>query len=137
MPKWEILRKIGSSAPGSNQIGRQEDELCLCGDLVRHWPNADYPPRAGRQTVLLCRRGLFAVGRMVAADGAFPGPSFFHGWMGWVFKIVLGISLVALCLIFLRQKKQSEPPDDRSLEASEEELEKDQPPEHSDPPPKE
>ncbi len=67
----------------------------------------------------------------------FPNHPFFHGWMGWVFKIVLGISLVALCLIFLRQKKQSDPPDDRSLEASEEELEKDQPPERSDPPPKE
>ena len=36
----------------------------------------------------------------------FPGHPFFNGWMGWVFKIVLGVSLVVLCLIFLQQNQK-------------------------------
>lgn len=67
----------------------------------------------------------------------FPGHPFFNGWMGWVFKIVLGVSLVVLCLIFLQQKNRNDPPDDPPFDAPKEEPKADQPSEHSDAPPKE
>ena len=35
----------------------------------------------------------------------FPHVPFFHGWMNWVVKIVLGLSLLLLCIIFFRERR--------------------------------
>lgn len=61
----------------------------------------------GRQSKLYIGAGgiFFLMGVWWLLQAIFPEAAFIHGWLSWVVKIVLGLGLVGLCVIFFRERR--------------------------------